>query len=109
MSRFDGSDEKLDYGHALLEVVERCSWPSEAHRDEVRAALAAEHNIAIVAATPAYQDSRDQTISQYEDELVQLRKEKAERERQAKEAADLAELEALRAERDATTTPAPTD
>lgn len=45
MSKFDGTDEDLSYGRALAEIVERCSWPSEEHKAEVRDVILKQHKL----------------------------------------------------------------
>ena len=106
MSKYiDGSDEPATYGQALVVIAEFLPITPEGLRLEVIRAVQTEHDLVPAEVTPVYQDSRDQTISQYETELVELRRQKAARELADKEAADLVELEQLRAERDAAVRP----
>jgi len=105
MSRYDGTPEPLTYAEALVAIATKLGggWVSDEERDEAVNAIKKEHGIAIVAATPIYQDARDQTISQYEAELAEARAWKAQKLQAERDAADLAELEELRRERDLAT------
>lgn len=102
MSRYDGTPEPLTYGEALVAIATKLGggWVSDEERDEAIDAIKDHHGIAVVKATPVYQDARDQTISQYEAELAEARAWKASKLQAERDAADLAELEELRRERD---------
>lgn len=98
MSRFDGSDEDLTYGAALVEVAQRASYPTEAHRNDVVRAIQAEHGL-----LPPEPDPTTGEIEEEADrKLRELRAAKARRERDA----EIAALEAEAAAAEAATDPA---
>lgn len=45
MSRYDGSDEPLTYGEALVETARRAPWGSEAERAEILEVIQREHGL----------------------------------------------------------------
>lgn len=94
MSVFDGSPLPLGYGEALVEVARLAPWNHEGHRDAVIEAIQREHGLYIVPEAKTR-----------EEEIQRLRLLAAEQDAREAEAAQEAELAALR-EKLGITTPA---
>lgn len=76
MSRFDGSDEELTLGGALVEMATRIAWQTEEMQNEVIRAIRAEFGIEVPEPDHSANvaDSRDLTLRQQDDEIAALRK-----------------------------------
>jgi hypothetical protein len=83
---FDGTDEPLTYGQALVAIAERLSWQSEAHQKEVVLAIQTEHDIVPVEDKPRSlaNDPRDLTLAAQDDEIALLKRQLERAELQAK-------------------------
>jgi hypothetical protein len=110
VSKFDGTDEPLSYGQALVEIASRMPFGAEAQRAEVVEAIQREHGLYTEPEAPeAEPDPRDAELEQLRAEAAELRTKQAERDREAEAAALRAENERLRAQAMlATTTPGDT-
>lgn len=86
---FDGEDKPLTYGQALVALAQQVSWPTEKHRAEVVRAIQTEHDL--VPAEPdrktLYNDPRDLTLAQQDDEIASLKRRLEKAELEAKVAA----------------------
>lgn len=95
---FDGSDEPLTYGQALVLLAERVPGFSEVDRRAVTDTIRAEHDLVLPEPDrPAYTDPRDAELA----ELRKFRDAKLLAEAKAKHDAELAELLAFKAKADA--------
>jgi hypothetical protein len=95
---FDGSDDDLTYGQALVELAKVGLFRTEQHRDEVVRAIQVEHDL--VPPEPDVianlSDPRDITLRNQDAEIAALKAELERRnqaaEREAANAAQIAEL-----------------
>ncbi len=98
---FDGSDDELKPGQAILLMARQISWPTEAHQSQICRALEKEFGLETPDPEPTYADPKDQAYEEKNKELQDARAEVARLKRAAQEKSDADELARLRAEADA--------
>lgn len=100
---FDGSDDELTAGQALVLIARNSSLPTytEAEQRQLVRAIEKEYDLVPPDPEPRYADPKDRELVETNEELERARAEVAALRRQHQERADRDELDRLRAEREA--------